>query len=778
MVEIDRFKKVQTLMYTQCPECSTAFRVTADVLKQAAGKVRCGGCGHAFNALDFLSETMPEQPTKVEAEEALPELKPEPLQPDGGVPKSISAEQSAALLKTLDELAGSDIRIEDTGVEWRVLDEDELGDAADDPVANAEDAALPEEKLSEVDEFLEESPTPVDQFLTDTPAQVESPEIFEAEANEPATTPVDELRFDDNTPLPEDFEDNFVDAAYSADQPEDPVTEPAEPVVARDDVDESAAVDLDLSDPHEWTDILDEFEDLAEAVAAPFEEEAGTGLDDVQDVSLQDETGDAETVDAETVDAEEQPLDMDTQFALQAEAMGIDLSGTHEVAQQPEPADDVDIDELLRAGPYDDRELDDLLDEELVDEVDEDEQDEATQLNLIDEDTEDATEIARDEDEVADEEPERSEDDEDDLDAADNYELELDEDLDAQDDALDLLDELDDEYDETLSGIAEESDEALESLEPDVQEPDDEAAEDWQPEDDTDNSFDHDEIYVPPMTEEEQTINMQIDQDLMALAVEDDEGLTSTMVIPEDAAEIKADGAQGDTTRKEQALMDTSAGFETIIMEGEFVRTALDKEKLAADAAAAADALAKAAAADREAEKAARAGKRRWGIIGGIALLVLLLGVQVLHQSRETLATIPAFNNVVGPMYRAIGKPLSPEWDITGWRFEATKGSTDQGDENLTIYSRIGNKSDKPLPYPLVAISLTDRFEETVGSRILDPADYLSNDLDPRKLVEPGNTFDAVITIQSPDETATGFKLNVCYRESGGQLRCAIDDFK
>ena len=129
-------------------------------------------------------------------------------------------------------------------------------------------------------------------------------------------------------------------------------------------------------------------------------------------------------------------------------------------------------------------------------------------------------------------------------------------------------------------------------------------------------------------------------------------------------------------------------------------------------------------------------------------------------------------------MYRAIGKPLSPKWDITGWRFEATKGSTDQSDENLTIYSRIGNKSDKPLPYPILAISLTDRFEETVGNRILDPADYLSEDLDPRKLVQPDNTFDAVVTIDSPAETTTGFKLNVCYRESGGQLRCAIDDFK
>ena len=100
-------------MYTQCPECSTAFRVTADVLKQAAGKVRCGGCGNAFNALEYLSESMPERQPAKPAEEDLPELKPEPP-PNDGAPVSISAEQSAALLKTLDELAGSDIRIEDT----------------------------------------------------------------------------------------------------------------------------------------------------------------------------------------------------------------------------------------------------------------------------------------------------------------------------------------------------------------------------------------------------------------------------------------------------------------------------------------------------------------------------------------------------------------------------------------------------------------------------------------------------------------------------------------
>lgn len=116
-------------MYTQCPDCSTAFRVTAEVLRQAAGKVRCGGCSNAFNALAYLSEEKPAQQPSVDVGAALPELTPELPENPHDVPKSISAAQSAALLKTLDQLAGSDIRIEDTGVEWRVLDDaDTAGD--------------------------------------------------------------------------------------------------------------------------------------------------------------------------------------------------------------------------------------------------------------------------------------------------------------------------------------------------------------------------------------------------------------------------------------------------------------------------------------------------------------------------------------------------------------------------------------------------------------------------------------------------------------------------
>jgi predicted Zn finger-like uncharacterized protein len=46
-------------MYSQCPDCQTRFRVTADMLRAGRGTVRCGRCGSAFDALERLSDTIP-----------------------------------------------------------------------------------------------------------------------------------------------------------------------------------------------------------------------------------------------------------------------------------------------------------------------------------------------------------------------------------------------------------------------------------------------------------------------------------------------------------------------------------------------------------------------------------------------------------------------------------------------------------------------------------------------------------------------------------------------
>jgi hypothetical protein len=282
---------------------------------------------------------------------------------------------------------------------------------------------------------------------------------------------------------------------------------------------------------------------------------------------------------------------------------------------------------------------------------------------------------------------------------------------------------------------------------------------------------------IPEMSEEEKTLNMMIDQELFNIAVEDEDGFASTIVQLQPNKKVENEIEEKD---------DAPSTVETIIMEGEFTRYASDRENLAADKAGGSrrfDDPGVSIPLKKTMRAALRGGRRDAdppgaGVIIGVIALVLILLLQVLHQSREALATIPVFNSAVGPMYRSLGKPLTPKWDISGWRFEATKGSTDDTDEQLTIYSRVGNKSDAPLPYPLVHVSLTDRFEDIIGSRVLEPGEYLAENADPRRLVPPGNTFNAVISIKSPFAEATGFKLNVCYRLASGQLRCAIEDFK
>jgi hypothetical protein len=164
--------------------------------------------------------------------------------------------------------------------------------------------------------------------------------------------------------------------------------------------------------------------------------------------------------------------------------------------------------------------------------------------------------------------------------------------------------------------------------------------------------------------------------------------------------------------------------------------------------------------------------------IAAVALLGLLLTAQIVHAFRESLATYGAFNHTIGLVYRVLGNPVTPAWNIRGWQFESTNGSTDASDEHLTIYSRIANKSNETLPYPLVHVSLTDRYEDVIGSRILEPDEYLANSANPREPLSPGRDFTAVIAIDAPSSDATGFKLNVCYRIAANRLRCAIEDFK
>ena len=233
-------------------------------------------------------------------------------------------------------------------------------------------------------------------------------------------------------------------------------------------------------------------------------------------------------------------------------------------------------------------------------------------------------------------------------------------------------------------------------------------------------------------------------------------------------------------------FFDESSGeVETIIMEGEFVRSEIERERIAAENAARSQLDDPARLADTYAisRDKVRGGRRSYDppsprMLAAIVGLSLLLVIQFMHNSRQSLATNAVFSKTISPVYRLLGSPVTPEWDIRGWQFEATNGSVDEDETALTIVSRIANRSAEPLPYPLIHLSLTNRYEDIMGSRVLEPGEYLAGDLDPSRPVPPGNDFTAVLEVDDPSPDATGFKLNVCYRVQPGTVRCAIEDFK
>ncbi|MCH7834272.1 MAG: zinc-ribbon domain-containing protein, partial [Proteobacteria bacterium] len=147
-------------MYTQCPECGTSFHVTAEVLKQAIGKVRCGGCGVAFNALEYLSEQKPTSELIRDTDAQLPELTPKkrPAAPaaemrfddNTPVPDDFDVD---------DELAATDVLADDAGAREEPAQVDlALGDPEEweellDEVDGAQVAAA-ESAPAEIDEAL------------------------------------------------------------------------------------------------------------------------------------------------------------------------------------------------------------------------------------------------------------------------------------------------------------------------------------------------------------------------------------------------------------------------------------------------------------------------------------------------------------------------------------------------------------------------------------------------------------------------------------------------
>jgi hypothetical protein len=89
------------------------------------------------------------------------------------------------------------------------------------------------------------------------------------------------------------------------------------------------------------------------------------------------------------------------------------------------------------------------------------------------------------------------------------------------------------------------------------------------------------------------------------------------------------------------------------------------------------------------------------------------------------------------------------------------------------VRASILNTAAQLEPYPLLRVTLADRFGKRIGTRDFEPSEYLGKAM--AKLLTPGERVDATLQILDPGKSAEGFEIDVCLRRVDQKIVCAND---
>jgi predicted Zn finger-like uncharacterized protein len=179
--------------------------------------------------------------------------------------------------------------------------------------------------------------------------------------------------------------------------------------------------------------------------------------------------------------------------------------------------------------------------------------------------------------------------------------------------------------------------------------------------------------------------------------------------------------------------------------------------------------------------------------VAAVMSALLLVG-QVVHRNREALTAHGPLAPALRLLYSAIGTRLDGapnltvyqlrQWGVTG---EPGAGQPGAGQPvagtpsagrpadgaTLRVRASILNTSALLQPFPLLRLTLANRYGTTLGSRDFEPSEYMGKPI--ARALSPGETVDAILNILDPGKDAEGFEIDVCLRGAGQRIICAND---
>jgi Protein of unknown function (DUF3426) len=162
-----------------------------------------------------------------------------------------------------------------------------------------------------------------------------------------------------------------------------------------------------------------------------------------------------------------------------------------------------------------------------------------------------------------------------------------------------------------------------------------------------------------------------------------------------------------------------------------------------------------------------------WLWVAAVALGLLLMG-QIVHPAREPLSRVPGFGPALSALYRRLGHPIEPRFDTASYEVQKVDRGETPAPGKLLLRARIINHGTRPQPFPLLRVTLEDRFGSRIGRRDFLPVEYLASHANPGGPMPPDERADALLEISDPGAAAIGFTLEICVRRESG-LVCGAD---
>ena len=162
--------------------------------------------------------------------------------------------------------------------------------------------------------------------------------------------------------------------------------------------------------------------------------------------------------------------------------------------------------------------------------------------------------------------------------------------------------------------------------------------------------------------------------------------------------------------------------------------------------------------------------------LGAAAVSALLLAAQIVHQNRDWIAAHAhgPLGTVVRALYGAMGAPLPAPGNLAAYQLRQWGVTGDPAaNGTLQVRASILNSAAQLQPYPLLRVTLADRFGKNIGRRDFEPSEYLGRPI--VKQLTPGERIDATLAILDPGKNAEGFEIDVCLRGADQRISCAND---